>query len=148
MLVEVIAHGFGDLVADREIVLHARAAQIEIPVAQADRLVDIVVVGNDERRRLRAVEDLERLDAHFHVARAEFGIRRSVRTRADDPDRSHDVFRAQRFGNRERRRVLRIEGELRDSVAVAHVDEDQATVISTAIDPPANIDRALHVGCA
>ena len=53
-LVEVVAHRFDDAVAHGEVALHARPPQVEIAVAQAHVLVDVVVAGDDERRRQRA----------------------------------------------------------------------------------------------
>ena len=45
----------------------------------------------------------------------------------------------------ERRGVGRIEGDLRDAVAVAQVDEDQAAVVAAAMHPAGELDVAADV---
>jgi hypothetical protein len=42
---------------------------------------------------------------------------------------------AQRFGDRERRRAIRIADDLHETLAVAEVDEDDAAVVAPAMDP-------------
>ena len=58
MRVEVVAHRAHDRVAQRQRVAHALAPQVEHAVAQAQRLVDLDVVVERERRRLGLGEPL------------------------------------------------------------------------------------------
>ena len=54
---------------DAQVALHALAAQVEVAVAQADRLVDAVgPLVDRERRRLGGGEDLDGAVAHLDLA--------------------------------------------------------------------------------
>ena len=56
---EVVADGHGDVVAEREVLLHLGAAEVEVAVLEADLFVGDGVFGGREGRRLRVVEQQE-----------------------------------------------------------------------------------------
>ena len=58
MSLQVVADGPGDAIAQFHVFLHFGPAQIHIAVAQADVVLDILIVQL-ERRRLRLVQHLD-----------------------------------------------------------------------------------------
>ena len=68
LLIEVIAGNLRDAVAQREIVLHGRTAQVEIPVLQAQLIVDLFVIGNLKRRCLGFGQHADIRDNDFNLA--------------------------------------------------------------------------------
>ena len=119
--------------------LHARPAQIEIPVFHPQVFVDGVVGVDAERRHLRTIENLQFVDADLDVAGSEprvFGARGAAPYGAAQ---AQNVFVTQVLGIVEAR-VLRIENDLGNSLVVAQVDEDQSAVVAPPIDPTVELD--------
>ena len=54
--------------------LHAGPAQVQISVLETEGIGDLGAVFDNERRRLRFVEDLHALHKDLNVARGQFGI--------------------------------------------------------------------------
>jgi hypothetical protein len=143
--VEEIAHRFDDLVAHRQIVLQARPAQVEIAVLEPQAFVDLAVGVHRKGRHERVGEDVERLDREFDGAGRELRILGARRAQAHRAGHVRHVFVAQCLGLLERARLQRIEHDLRDAVAVAQIDEDQAAVIAPPVDPAVELDRRPDV---
>ena len=126
--------------AHADVALHARAAQVEVAVLEAQSLVDVVVGVYRERRHLRTIEHVQAIDADLDVAGRQPRVLGSGRPLANAAAHADDVFVAQLLGLGEAG-LLRVEDDLRDAVAIAQVDEDQAAVIAAAIDPSVEFDR-------
>ena len=71
---QVVAGGAAHLVADLEGAQHVRPAQVEIPVLEAQRLVDVRVVVQLERQRARLVEDADLGDLDLDRTGGELGF--------------------------------------------------------------------------
>src|SRR4030095_3435743 len=87
--------------------------------------------------RLRRPHDTQRLPTNLDVSRRQLRVAHLRRTRGDVPSDEDDALGAERTRELERfvRRVGRIEGYLNDARAVAEVDEDEPTEVTTPVHP-------------
>ena len=120
----------------RDVPLQLVAPQVEPAVAQAQRLVHVLLVEL-ERQRCRAADDLERLHLQLHLARRHRRVHRLVAARDKrslglEHELVPDLMR--QLGGVGGQ--LGVDHELRDPGAVAQVDEDESAVVATARRPP------------
>ncbi len=134
--IEKAAQDRGHPGAQPQVVLHGRAAQIDVAVAQA-RLVLHVFLVELERRRERSVEDLHRPGQDLDLAGGEIPVYRALRPVPDPAGDAQHVFVAHRACGVEGRRVIRIAHDLHQALAVAQIDEDHAAVIAPPVHPAA-----------
>ncbi len=123
--------------AQEQPLLHRLPPDVEVAVAQPERLVDRGVGLIDvERRGLRLGQDLDRRGAQLDVAGRQLRVLLAGLAPVDRAVDREDVLAPdptrQRMG---RRRVGRIDHDLGDPVAVAQVEEDQLAVIAPTVDP-------------
>ena len=130
-----------------QIPLHPLATKIEVAVAKPQRLLDAFVVEL-ERERIRARDDLERIDLQLHLPRGEVRIDGVGRARHDLALRAHDELGTELVGDRRRvRRTFRVHDQLDEPGVVAQVDEDEAAMIPPPVHPPRERDGlALMLG--
>ena len=164
---EKAANEANDLMAQAQVTGQFWAAQVEIPIFQADGLVDIVslVAADNEWRRARFVQNREAVGDDFDFAGFQFRVFESLRPLLDCTAHLHDEFTSHLGGGLERLRpVLSVTGRgcpvrrverrvignchLRDAETVAQVEKDQAAVIAAAVDPTGKGDRFAGVGGA
>ena len=127
-------------------VAHALAAQVEVAVAQTQRLVDRLVRVDLERRRLGVGEQLDLLHGQLDLAGGELRVDRALLAPHHAAAGGQHVLGAQGVSGGVRLgRLLRAEDELQQPGAVAQVDEDQAAVIAPAVHPAGNTRLAVHV---
>jgi hypothetical protein len=144
--VEVIAHRLHRVVAQRDVALHVRPAEIDVAIFHPQALVDVDIALHGKRRRERPVEhgnvgcrDLDLTGGQLLV----LGARRPEPNPTADHD---DVFGSERRGGcRRGGSNARVEDRLRDSKAVANVDEDELPVIASARDPTADFGSLAFV---
>ncbi len=132
-LVQELAGFDGHAVAQHQVALHLRTAQVQHAVREAGGFRQVVVVQL-ERRGDRRVQDLDFLAEHFDFAGGQFGVGRARRTLAHQAGDADAEFIAQALGGGEGG-VVRIEHDLRQARAVAQVDEDDPAVVAAAVHP-------------
>ena len=98
--VEVLARGHRGAMAQQQVLLHRRPAQVDDPVLQAHRLRQVLVVEL-ERRRLRGVQDLDVVREHLDLAGNEIRIGAAFGAQAHEPRHADHELVAQRFGGGE-----------------------------------------------
>ena len=131
----------GDPVTEFEDALHLRTSEIEVAVLEPQHLRDIRLVFNHERRRLRLIEDFNRVSQHLDRASRELRILGTLRPRRHDPAHGHDILAAKCMGVLMHRRVsLRIEDDLRDPEPIPEVDKKKAAVIAPVLHPSHQMD--------
>ena len=136
VFVEVLAHFHCHFVAQHEIALHVRTAQIEHAMGQTRGLRQVVVV-NLERRRDRGIEHHQLVAQHFDLAAFQSLIGRALGTRTHHAFDLNAKLVAQVFGNFEHLGTVWIAHHLDIALAVAQVHKDHATVVTATVDPTA-----------
>ena len=132
--VEKTAGALGHAVAQQDVALQGWPAQVEITVFHAEFVAAVAVLLDGEGGYLGPVEDGERRDGYFDVARRYLGIFRGAFTyRAR---RLYDIFTPQpgRSCTYLGRRVF-VHDELRNAVTVAQVDEGHCAEVSHFLYP-------------
>ena len=137
--------------AKNEDLLHRGAAEVEIAVLEAEFLVGLGGTIDFERGRWRGVEDFELSGADLDCPSLELGVFLAREPGVDDSSNADDVLVAQivrgshRAGTVPRVGTLRLEDDLSQTIAIAQVDEDQAAVVATGIDPAVEDDLLADV---
>ena len=134
--IEELAGFHRDLVAQHQVALHGWAAQIEHAVREAGRFAQVVIV-EQERWRDRRVQHLQFLAQDFDPAALEVLVDSAFGARTHQALDLDAKLVAQVFGNGEDDCAIRIAHHLHITFAVAHVDEDDAAMITPTIDPAA-----------
>ena len=144
---EVLANETDDLVAQHQILRHARPADVEIAVLEPQHLVDLIGrARNVEGRVLGRVEDRHLVGDHLDVAGGEIGVAQTFGARRHLALDLHDELAARLRRNVVRRSLVAVDGDLRQSKAVAQVDEDERAVVAAAVDPAGQRDHLADMG--
>ncbi len=135
------ADGGDDGGGKTQVALHAVAAQVEIAVAKAGRLLDSLVVEL-EGQRFRAGDDLELVHLDLDLARRDVRVHGLRRAAGDFSPRVHDELGTDVVRDLcSVGRALGVDDELDDAGVIAEVDEDQSAVVAAPRDPPGDRDR-------
>ena len=151
VFVEVVPGRLDQAVAQAERLLHGGPAQVEVAEFEAQVFADAfrVAVVERERRRMGLVEHGDARRAHFDAAGGDAVVDHVGRARAHFAGDLHDELAAAGLRGVPRRLgILRIEHALRDAVAVAQVEENQAAVVAHAVHPAAQFHFRAPVGGA
>src|SRR3989344_1552364 len=140
VLVEVATDAGGDARAQLQLLGHLRATQVDEAVAQASFFTDIAVLVERERRSLRIVEHLQLVTQHLDGAGRDVRIHRTGRTQAHLAGHLDHVLAAYAVGRREGFRAVGIENHLGQPLAIANVEEDHPSMVTTAMYPAAKSD--------
>ena len=137
--------------AENKILLELGPAEVQVAVAEAEVFVGerpLLLVRRDrERQRLGRVEDVQVAHAHFDFARRQLRVDGLLGAVVHNAFHRDDVLTAQPLGLFVGGLVvLGREDDLREAVAVAEVDEDEATEVAPRIDPPLQDDLLADVG--
>ena len=130
-----------------DVVLHPRAPEVEVAVAQADLFGHRCLVRDRKRRRLRFSQNPDLACEHFHFAGRELRVDRVLRSPLHDAADPDDELRPQALGRRHQGLVV-AHDDLRQPGAVADIDECHTAEIADAVNPSkqhrlrANIVRA------
>src|SRR6202011_1705937 len=91
---------------------------------------------NRKRRRLGTVQYLERLGRDLYFTSRNFCVLSTGRAASHETAGCDDILRPKRRCKLScRGRVARIEDDLCNAKAVAHVDKDQPAVVTSTVDP-------------
>ena len=125
--------------------LHPVATEVQPAVAEAQRLVDALLVEL-ERERRRARDDLELVHLELDLAGRHRRVHRFGRARDDLAAGTKDELVADLLRELGRRgRALRVDHELRHTGVVAEVDEDEPAVIAAARSPAGEREHVADV---
>jgi hypothetical protein len=145
LLVEVLPDRHRRAVPQHDVLLHARAAEVQVPVLQTDVLRHRRIVGDGKRRRLRVVEETDLRRGDLDLTGRNLRVDRVGGPRLDPAEHRHHELRAQALRLRHERIVV-ADDDLRDAVAIAQVEEQQRAEIADAVDPSEQHDVAPDVG--
>ena len=139
VLIEVVARDLRYAVAQHEVALHGRAAQVKVAVLQTDLVADFLVVVDLERGGLRLGQDADVLGDDLDLAGRHLLVDGSRVTGDELALDRNDELGAAGEGDVEQVGVHRlVEGALNDACAVAQQQEQYAAVVAHAIDPAVN----------
>ena len=119
-----------------DFLFHRPAAQVEVAILVPQILVRFDVVGDGERKDLGFVEHHQPAHPHFNRSGRHVASLHVVGPGAYLALDGDDIFHAQlrsRFGQL---LVVRVDDQLRHTIAVAHVDEFQPAQVAKLSNPP------------
>ena len=132
--------------AQADVALHARPAQVQVAVLEADVLVRRRLVLDRERRRARLGQDADLARQHLDLAGRDLGVDRVLGALRDLADHGQHVLAADVVGGGVRRgRDLGARHHLADALAVAEVDEDHAAQVAPRGRPSHDHHRLADV---
>ena len=110
-------------------------AEVEPAIAEAQRLVDVLLVELERERRARR-DDVELVDLELDLAGRQVRVDVLRRARGDLALRAkHELVADVVRGRGRLRRALGVDDELADPRRVAEVDEDEPAVVAAPRDP-------------
>ena len=131
--------------AQADVALKARAAEVEPPVAEPQRLVDVLLVEL-ERERRGARDDRQLVDRELDGTGRHPVVDGLRRARDELAARlQHELVADLPRQRRRLRRPLGVDHELRDARAVTEVDEHEPAVVATARSPACEGQLPAHV---
>ena len=131
--------------AQSQVPLQAGAAEVDPAVAQAERLVDALLVELEGQRRAGR-EDLEAVDLQLYLAGRDPRVDVLGCARDDLALGAQDELVPDLMGGRGcLGRALRVDHELADAGRVAQVDEHEPAVVAPPRDPPRQRVPLPHV---
>ncbi len=139
VLFEVTAHLAGDCRTQLDTLLHQRAAQVDVAVAQADILTHAVVV-NHERGCLRLVEYIHIIDQYLNATGRQLLVDGPLGALAHHTIDIEDILGTDMLANLEGLGMVGVEHDLSDTGTVTQVDKDHTTVITTTVDPAGQLN--------
>ena len=149
LAVEVVADRAADLVAEPQVPQHGRAAEVQVPVPETERLDGLLALVEREGKGLGLVEDPEPPDAHLDLPGRELGVDGPRRPPADRPLHRQDELGPDLTGQGVGRGVEgRVEDELGQALPIPEVHEDEASVVAPAERPAHQGDAPPGVGRA
>ena len=136
VLIIIIVRCLHNLMAHKQSMLHLAAAQVKITVTQAQLLLDVRLIRNLKRGRLRPGQDAQVVDIKLDLAGRDIAVDRFAP--AHSPLRHQYEFSAHclRLGAQIGGGFI-IKGELHDARAVAQIDKYQHPLVAHALDPSA-----------
>ena len=147
--VQVTAHGRCGPVAQDQIALQTRPAQVDMTVFEARALSHVHIVFDEERRGLGLIEDLEFSRHHLDGAGGKIRIDHAFGSVPNLAADSQHVLAADGLGL-----VVRlgsqfgVEHDLGDPLAIAQVDENDAPVVPPPQHPAHENHLAAHIRSA
>ena len=143
LLVEIATNARGDLCPGNQVLLHLRPTQIHKAVTQADVLTYRVVLVERERRRLCGVENLQAFTQHLYLPGGHIRIHRLGRARANAPCDAQHILAAHAVGALKMFLSVRIKHHLHHAFPVAHVEENDTTMVPATIYPATQRHRLI-----
>src|SRR5204862_5959637 len=117
LTVKIVPGRPADLIAEEEVPEHGGPAEVEVPVAQAERLDRLLALVEGEGEGLRLVQDSQRPDVDLDLPGREVRVQRDWRTELDGPLDGEDELGPDLAGGAVRARVDGgVEDELGDAV--------------------------------
>ena len=145
MGVKKLAYFHGDPIAQHQVVLHVRAAQIQYPVGQAGGFAEVDVIQL-ERRRDRRVQYLELMAQHLDAAAFQLIVGGAGRTGSHEPLDLNTKFVAQDLGCGEHVGTIRVTDHLYVTFAITHIHKNNAAVVTTTVNPTAQSHSLAQQG--
>ena len=128
----------------QDVALHLLPPQIEEAIAQTRFFPRLFVRGDDQRRDVGRAQKFERIDANFDRAGRQFRIHRRLIAGDHAAIDANHAFNADLF-NLSQERAVGVAHALRETVAIAQIDEQQPAMIALTMNPARNPDGLTGV---
>ncbi len=147
LIVQGLADREREVGAQAQVGHHGRTADVEVAVAQADVVGGVHVVLDREGRRLGGVEHHDLADDDLDRAGGQAVVGLPLDARLNAADDLDGPLGTDGLGGAEALLVAQVgvELQLREALAVAQVDEDQAAVVAAVPDPAGERDGLADV---
>ena len=132
--IQKLAHFHGHAVAQHQVVLHIRTAQIQHPVSQACGLAQVLIVQL-ERRCDRRIKHDELMTQDLDLAAFEVVIGRAIRAGAHQALDLDTKFVANAFSRFEHLGTVRVAYHLYVAFAVTDIHKNHTTMVTATVDP-------------
>jgi hypothetical protein len=129
---------------EADVLLRPLATQVEIPVAQPDILGNGRVLGNLKRWRPGLIQHPDSFRDHLNLAGCQLQIDGLVGSAPYWPPDPNDVLRPKVLCLRQQALVVP-DDDLRETLTVADVDEDDAPKVADAVHPAKEHSRVADV---
>ena len=131
--------------SDLEPLCHLRAAEVEVAVLEA-LILGVVRVAEVNRERGRLIDDIELLCLDLNLAGRHLLVGLVLRTASDRALHLNAVLVAEFLRLCYKLWVLRIEADLDNSPAVAHVNENEPAEIAALLNPAEQMHGSADIG--
>ena len=139
IVIEIAARRARDGMPQAQRPLHRLAPQVEVAMLEAHFLREVLLVHH-ERERRGGIEDLELVREHFDLAASQRRVHGPLGAAAHDALHAQHELVAHAVGDGERVRAVGIADHLDQALAIAQVDEDDASVVAPAMRPAEEVD--------
>ena len=143
--IKELARFHGHAVAQHQVVLHVRAAQVQHPVGQARGFRQVVIVQLKWWRNT-GVERRHLVAQHFYLATFQAFIDRPFRAGAHNAFDLNTKLVTHAFSGRKHVGAVWVAHHLHVAFAVAQIDKNHTTMVTSAVDPAAKGYRLTHQG--
>ncbi len=127
-----------EAVTQHHVALERPAAQVEVAVFHPQLVLTVGFLFDEEWRHLGFVQDFDGCGHDFDVTCGDFGV--FARAFGDDAGDFDDKFAAKGLGHFVEGRVVGMDIDLRDAVAVTDIDKVEVTVVTCFLDPSSEGD--------
>src|SRR6185436_21089566 len=141
---EKTPHGHGHLVAQSQILLHLRTAQVQVAVFKPHHFREVLIV-HLERRRDRGVQDFYRAREYFDLAGHQVRIHRPGWPATHQSGDFHDEFTADFFRDTKGARIVGIAHDLDQALPITQIDENYPAMIAPPVHPSIKGDALLEM---
>ena len=145
LCIQVVANSHGHFVAQHQVLLHLRTAQIQNPVSQACGFRQVFIVQL-ERGCDRGIQNFKPLAQYFHSTAFQVAVFSTRWASTHQAFHTHTKFIAQGFGGSKYIGQVGVAHHLHQTFAVAKVDKNNTTVVTATLHPAAQGNGLAQVG--
>ena len=145
LCIQVVANSHGHFVAQHQVLLHLRTAQIQNPVSQACGFRQVFIIQL-ERGCDRGIQNFKPLAQYFHSTAFQVAVFSTRWAGTHQAFHTHTKFIAQGFGGSEYIGQVGVAHHLHQTFSVAKVDKNNTTVVTATLHPAAQGNGLAQVG--
>ena len=147
VFIEVVPGDLGHLVAEHQVLLQLRTAQVQVTIFQTEHFIGLGAVHDFKGRGLSLAQNAQLGDEHFDVTGGDFFA--LALPFPNGAYGGHHIFAAEGGSLLENLLVGVVpEGQLEQAGAIPQICEDQAAQVTLPLDPAADGDGFPNVFCA
>ena len=145
MIIHKITEMASDIAAHLHALLHQGPSKIDVAIAKSCLLTHLNIAFKGERRSFRLIEDLKCRGQHLNLAGREVDILGAFRTGPNLAMNLQNKLTPNRFSQAKGLLIVRIKDDLNQSFPITKIDENNAPVVATPMNPAAKIDFEIQM---